>query len=134
MKGIIFLASFSVGLLLVYRKATAFYFLILYSCTLLKMFIISKSVFEVGSLEYFKYRIISLYIGIVQVLPFLFISPLFLSPALLLWLIIQVLARHQWFMPIILATWKAEIGRIMDQGHSEKGIHKTSISINSWIL
>jgi hypothetical protein len=22
----------------------------------------------------------------------------------------------------------------MDQGHSEKGIHKTSISINSWIL
>jgi hypothetical protein len=41
--GIVFLYSFSSGSLLVYTKATDFYKLILYSATLLKLFMVSRS-------------------------------------------------------------------------------------------
>jgi hypothetical protein len=43
MNGIVFLISFSVWLILAYRKATKFCILILYPVTLLKVFIKSES-------------------------------------------------------------------------------------------
>jgi hypothetical protein len=36
------------------------------------------------------------------------------------------LARHQWFMPVIIATWEAEIRRLTVQGHPGQRIHETS--------
>jgi hypothetical protein len=36
----------------------------------------------------------------------------------------RVSARHQWLMLIILATWEAEIGRLIVQGQPRQIIHK----------
>jgi hypothetical protein len=90
--GNIALNSFSVCSLLVYRKATEFCMLTLYSATLTKIFIRSKSYW--WSLGSFKCRFISLQIGIIWLLPFLFVFILFHSLALLLWLRIQTLLSN----------------------------------------
>jgi hypothetical protein len=37
-------------------------------------------------------------------------------------------AKHQWFTPIILATWEADIERIKVQGQPRQIVHKTPIS------
>jgi hypothetical protein len=37
-------------------------------------------------------------------------------------------ARHQWLMPVILAPWETEIGRIEIQGHPGQIVLETSIS------
>jgi hypothetical protein len=34
-------------------------------------------------------------------------------------------AGHQWFMPIILATWEYEIGRVMVWGQCRQTVHET---------
>jgi hypothetical protein len=57
LSGIIFMISFSFCSLLIRRKASYFYVLILYLATLLKVFIISRK-FLVEFLGSFKYRII----------------------------------------------------------------------------
>jgi hypothetical protein len=56
--GIIFLYSFSICSLLVYRKATYFCKLLLYPATLLKLFMVSRS-FWVEIFGSLRYRIIS---------------------------------------------------------------------------
>jgi hypothetical protein len=33
--------------------------------------------------------------------------------------------RHQWSIPVILATWEAEIGRIRVPGQPKKIVHET---------
>jgi hypothetical protein len=58
LNGIVFLISFSVCLLLVFRKATDFLMLILYLATLPKVFVRCKN-FLVESSGSFKYRILS---------------------------------------------------------------------------
>jgi hypothetical protein len=37
----------------------------------------------------------------------------------------HLLAEHQWLTSIILATWEAEIRRILVQSQLEQKIHKT---------
>jgi hypothetical protein len=39
-----------------------------------------------------------------------------------------ILAGHWWLTPVILATWEADIRRIMVQGHPKQIIHKNPIS------
>jgi hypothetical protein len=36
-----------------------------------------------------------------------------------------IYARHQWFLPVILTTWEAEIGRIIVQGQPRQKVCKT---------
>jgi hypothetical protein len=81
--GIVFLYSFSICSLLVYRKATDFCKLILYPDTLLKLFKGSSNLVEI--FRYFTYNIMSSQIDIVWLLLYLFIFLLFLLPAFLLW-------------------------------------------------
>jgi hypothetical protein len=38
-------------------------------------------------------------------------------------------AQYQWFMPVVLVTWEAEIGRIMVQVQLGQIVCKTSIPI-----
>jgi hypothetical protein len=85
-----FLYSFSICLLFVYRKVSDFCKLILYPATLLKLFMVCRSFF------FFWWRFLGLlgvrscclWIGIVSLLPYLFIFLLFHLPILLLWLVI----------------------------------------------
>jgi hypothetical protein len=39
-------------------------------------------------------------------------------------------ARHQWLIPVILATWEAEIRKIAVPGQPEQIVHETS----SWTI
>jgi hypothetical protein len=44
------------------------------------------------------------------------------SNAKIIIMLIIILTGHQWLMPIILATWEAEIRRITVQGQSRKTV------------
>jgi hypothetical protein len=83
--GIVFRYSSSFCSLLVYRKATDFYKLILYPATLVKLFMVSRS-FLVEFLGLLELRSCHLQIRIIWPLLFQFIFLLFLLPDLLFWL------------------------------------------------
>jgi hypothetical protein len=42
------------------------------------------------------------------------------------------LSQVQWFTPVILATWEAEIRRIMVRDWSRQKVSKTSSQLLSW--
>jgi uncharacterized membrane protein len=84
--GIVFLYSFSVCSLLVYKKSTDFCKSILYPATLQKVFMMSRN-YLVEFFRSFRYKIMSFTNDmIVWLLYFLFAFLLFLLPLLFLWL------------------------------------------------
>jgi hypothetical protein len=81
---------FFIRFFIVYKSTSDFYVLILYTFTLLNMFMIFKNIL-VEVLESFRYKNIPLANRDYLTFSSLFESLLFLSPALLLWLRIPVL-------------------------------------------
>jgi hypothetical protein len=59
-----------------------------------------------------------------------FLLPLTLFGSLqgILCVICYLKARHQWLTPVILAIWKAEIGKIAVQGQPGQIVYENSIS------